>query len=277
MFSARISIFIAVMILHAAASAGINVNFEDLTLPDNESAWSGDYPVDGIGGTGTIRGFSSGPAEFLNFSDGDWAFWEGFSYSNMSDTADGGYQNQFSAYPGSGIDAGDDIYAVGYVGYSLVPTVKFGVPTQVLGAYVTTTTYSALAMLTGNQFAKKFGGPAGLDPDWCRLTVTGWNSAGAISGSVGCLLADYTFPEADLDYVLDRWQYVDLTSLGQVVRIEFSMDSTDSGPYGMNTPAYFAIDGLTLLPEPSSVLLLAGGFLWLRRGRRNSSRRDGFE
>jgi hypothetical protein len=251
-----------------AAAAAASVNFENLSLPDGESAWSGEYPVDGVGGTGATSRFFSGPAAFVNFSDGDWSYWEGFAYSNMSDTVNGAYENQFSAYPGSGIDAGDDIYAVGYAGFSVMPAVEFEGTAEVTGAYFANTTHTALTMLNGNSFAKKFGGAAGLDPDWLRLTITGRDSSGSVSGSVDFLLADYSFGDSDLDYVLDRWQYVDLTGLGKVSKLEFFMASSDSGPHGMNTPAYFAMDGLIVVPEPAGLLLLAAGIPVLQTGGR---------
>jgi hypothetical protein len=60
-----------------------------------------------------------------------------------------------------------------------------------------------------------------------------------------------------------------------VKSLEFGLSSSDSGQYGMNTPAYFAMDHLTLVPEPASlVLLLCAGFvggLW--HSRRSSGRR----
>jgi len=38
------------------------------------------------------------------------------------------------------------------------------------------------------------------------------------------------------------WEWVDLSGLGLVDMIEFSLSSSDTGAYGMNTPAYFFID-----------------------------------
>jgi hypothetical protein len=57
-------------------------------------------------------------------------------------------------------------------------------------------------------------------------------------------LADYRFADNRDDYILDTWQYVDLTSLGMIKSLEFTLSSSDIGEWGMNTPAYFAIDTL---------------------------------
>ena len=49
--------------------------------------------------------------------------------------------------------------------------------------------------------------------------------------------------------------------------IRFTMSSSDNGMFGMNTPAYFAMDNL-VVPEPSSLTLGALAGLTLLRRRR---------
>lgn len=265
--ASRRLMFLGFVLTLAGTSANgvVNVDFEDLSLSGDESSWSGTYPVDGMGGTGEVTTFASRGVAFNNFSDGDWYFWEGFSYSNMSDTTTPGYGNQFSAFPGTGYNAGDDIYAVGFVGFSTIPTVTFAEPTVVAGGYFTNTTYAALAMLNGEPPAKKFGGATENDPDWFLLTITGRDAAGDITGSVPFYLADYRFAENGLDYVVDSWEYVALGSLGMVKSLEFGLSSSDMGDWGMNTPGYFAMDNL-VIPEPGTlVLLVFGGVAVLRR------------
>jgi len=267
MASRRLMILGLVLTLAGTSARGvINVDFEDLSLESGESSWSGTYPVDGTGGTGELTTFTSRGVAFNNFSDGDWYFWEGFAYSNMSDTTTPGYGNQFSAFTGAGYNAGDDIYAVGFAGYSTIPTVTFAEPTIVAGGYFTNTTYAALAMLNGEPPAKKFGGVTGDDPDWFVLTITGRDAAGQVTDSVPLYLADYRFADNNLDYVVDSWEYMELSSLGVVKSLEFSLTSSDVGDLGMNTPAYFAMDNL-VIPEPATLALLVFGSLavWRRR------------
>jgi len=247
------SLTIVLAITIGSVQAELCVDFEDLTLPDSESYWSGNYPS---GGSGELTSFSSRGVSFNNFSDGDYAYWEGFAYSNMSDTTTPGYTNQYSAYPGTGYDGGDDIYAVGYVGDSTVPTVVFAEPTTVLGGYFTNTTYAVLAMLNGQPPAKKFGGPTGDDPDWFLLTITGKDTGGGTTGIVEFYLGDYRFADNSLDYMVDSWEFVNLASLGTVNSLELSLSSSDVGIYGMNTPKYFALDNLVVVPEPATALLL---------------------
>jgi len=259
-----INLIIVLAITGVLAGAEVNVDFEDLSLPDNESSWSGNYPQDGLGGTGELTAFTSRGASFNNFSDGDWHFWEGFAYSNMSDTTTPGYTNQFSAYTSTGYDFGDDIYAIGYVGYSTIPTVTLANSTGIQGGYFTNTTYAVLAMLNGEPPAKKFGGASGDDPDWFVLTIIGKDSQGLVTDTVDFYLADYTFADNNQDYIVDTWEYVDLTSLGAVESLEFTLSSSDVGQWGMNTPGYFAMDNL-IIPEPTTIALLMVGGLLIRR------------
>jgi len=256
------SLVVILLMTGSVSMASTVVNFDDLTLPDNESSWSGNYPIDG---TGEVTSFSSGGVSFNNFSDGDYGSWEGFAYSNFSDVTTPGYGNQFSAYTGTGYNAGDDIYGVGYVPNvdyaTIIPVVTLPSPSSLQGAYFTNTTYTALAMLNSEPPAKKFGGATGDDADWLMLTITGRDGADAVTGVVDFYLADYRSEGNALDYIVDDWMFVNLTALGVVTTVEFGMSSSDTGTYGMNTPSYFAVDNI-VIPEPTSIVLLGlGGFL----------------
>jgi len=116
-------------------------------------------------------------------------------------------------------------------------------------------------MRDGDGFAKKFGGATGSDPDFLRLTITGQDGGGATTGTVDFFLADFRFADAAQDTIVRDWTFVDLSSLGAVASLGFALASTDNGAFGMNTPAYFAMDNLTVaaIPEPSTAWLLAGG------------------
>ena len=69
-----------------------------------------------------------------------------------------------------------------------------------------------------------------------------------------------------LDYVVDSWQYVDLSDLGSVRSLEMTLASSDTSGGYMNTPGYFAMDNL-VVPEPCTLALLAIGALALRKRR----------
>jgi hypothetical protein len=71
--------------------------------------------------------------------------------------------------------------------------------------------------------------------------------------SVEFYLADYRFADNTQDYILKTWQWVDLTSFGNVDSLEFNLSSSDVGSFGMNTPGYFFIDDFTTADVPLSV------------------------
>jgi hypothetical protein len=61
------------------------------------------------------------------------------------------------------------------------------------------------------------------------------------------------YEDPEDDYILKEWEWLDLTSLGLVTSLNFALESSDVGEYGMNTPAYFCIDDFTgALPSFSS-------------------------
>ncbi len=223
---------IAVLTIVSTANADI-ATFEDLSLP-GESYWNG---------SDESGGFTSGSAYFSNNYNSAWGSWDGFSYSNVTDTTTGGTAAQYNAIAGGG-QGNSANYAIGYIGWALPPMVTLNTDDVVDGLYVTNNNYAYYAMLNGDAFSKKFGGESGNDQDWFLLTITGKDVDGVVTGTVDFYLADYRFADNSTDYIENTWQYIDLTSLGAVKSLEFTLSSSDVGDWGMNTPAYFALDTL---------------------------------
>ena len=67
-------------------------------------------------------------------------------------------------------------------------------------------------------------------------------------------LADFRFDDNTLDYIVDQWTTVDLSGLTNAVELQFSLSSSDVGDFGMNTPAYFAVDHVTVSEENANVM-----------------------
>ncbi len=287
-------ILAALLMTFAAVPAAADMaDFDDLPLLPN-SYWTGPDPlgtvVSGPYGPEVHGGFTSGGARFINRFDQTFESWGGFAYSNTTDTATPGFMNQYSAFTGTGAGPGADNYGVAF-GYldtqanmfqpfafdpgnvahlEQLPYLDLPTNMRIESALVTNTTYAALSMLHGDQFGKKFGGATGNDPDFFKLSAYGTDANGVpLPQSVDFYLADYRFADNNDDYLVDTWASWDLSILGDAARIYFNLSSSDSGDYGMNTPAYFAIDNIQLapVPEPSSILLMFAatvGFFWFR-------------
>lgn len=271
--------------LPVAAKPVLTVDFEDYPLPPNSF-------YDGADNAG---GFTSRGAGFNNyFQDfgGGFLYWEGFALSNRTDTTTIGFANQYSAIAGSGAGGSQNFAVVFPNGFTL-PRARVQLPTgaEPLSMQVTNTTYVFYALRDGDDGAGFVSGPMEPPSDHFTVSVRGLDAADNPLGTVQYSLAD--FRPGSGNYVLDDWAAVDLSPLQGlgVTQLEFELTTTDIGPFGPNTPMYFALDNLELLvpagsapgsavlaPEPGTMLLglvsaalLAIGWL----SRRWQARYDG--
>lgn len=105
---------------------------------------------------------------------------------------------------------------------------------------ITNTTYAYWAMLKGTAFSKPF-----TTNDYLAVDI--W---GVDKGKETFYQTVYLAENGD---IVDSWQSIDLTGMGEVQQIYFTMRSSDSGEWGMNTPAYFALGALQVVyPGTSS-------------------------
>jgi hypothetical protein len=245
-------------------------DFENLPLAAN-SFYNGD-PGGLMPGQTHDGSFITGGARFNNLfavdPDFGFSFWNGWAYSNTTDTTTPGFGNQYSAFAGSG-SGGSAKYGIGFMS-APAPVIELPPDAVPVSLDITNTTYAALSMLSGDAFAKRFGDdPATIGvvetsfPDYFKLTIGGRSSTGQPVGTpIDLYLADYRFANDVDDFVLDTWQTIDLTSLAGAATLTFALESTDVGQFGMNTPGYFAVDNLVLnvVPEPSGLafIIVAG-------------------
>lgn len=260
--------------LAAEAHAAV-ITFDELGQGPNVCVINGvarGYYWNGSDGSGS---FASSGASFINsYSYGTWSGWA-YSNVNYTDTSAPDYTHQYAAVTGSGV-GGDGNYALGFGCSSCIelfggvlPTITVPDGMKVESASFTNTTYTAASMLHGDGFTKKF-----TSSDWLKLTITGEDALGASVGTVDFYLAQK-------GSVVTSWESVDLRRLAAARTLEFDLTSSDTGSYGMNTPAYFAMDNLTLsaVPEPSAILLLGSaalGAFWfrIRHGYRHTATVD---
>ncbi|MFM8261932.1 MAG: DUF4465 domain-containing protein [Pirellula sp.] len=246
------------------------IGFEDNSLYSQGS--SGLYYNGDLGNNTTNnQGWKSGGVGFSNSytfdNQNNYGYWSGFSYSRVNAGNVSGFQNQYAAKPGTG-SGGSAHYAIAYNSFVGDSIITFGAQVQVASIDITNTAYAYFSMKEGDQFSKKFGGDSGNDPDFFKLRILGFQGA-TQTAAVDFFLADYRSDNNSQDYVVDQWTRVDLASLGAIDSLKFALLSTDNGQFGMNTPAYFAMDRIefSAVPEPGSVALLSIAALgwWVRK------------
>lgn len=214
---------------------------DDLILESGAQNFS-EYDFDYWNGEDLTGDFTSGEAQFGNtYTPSSWGgSWTGFAYSRKTDVTTSGYLNQYSAITGSGYN-GSENYAVG----NGTPGLKFDQAYYPGEVKITNSTYTHNSMRDGDMFAKQFGGATGDDPDYFFVSIRGYNN-NVYTDSVVFYLANFINADNANDYIVDTWESVDLTPLGQVDSLSFALYSSDNGTYGMNTPAYFCIDDITV-------------------------------
>jgi hypothetical protein len=272
----RHSFVLAAILLTAPLAHAQVIGFEDVSVPTPPAY------VNGSAGPGGFTTFTSGGATFNNYySTAFGEYWAGWSVSRVTDAATPGPGNQYAAYnTPSGTGDNSPTYAVGYVDSftPVTPTITLPPGTKPLSARITNTTYAALIMLNGhdpNGFARQFDT---AHQDYFTLTISGYDALGALLGTVPFTLADYRVPSSvSQPYIVSQWTTVDLTSLGNATSLQFTLASSDSGSFGINTPAYFAMDNLTVAPVPEPGTLVFTGLaaaMLIRRCRRGRERRS---
>lgn len=108
------------------------------------------------------------------------------------------------------------------------------------GAWVTNSVWAYNAMTTD-----KISGTTPFSTgSWFKLKAIGYDARDAQTGTAELYLANYA---SNSDKPLSQWTWFDMSGLSDAVKVEFELSSTDNGDYGMNTPAYFCLDGITLV------------------------------
>lgn len=192
----------------------------------------------GIDEYGTVFGNAYTISSFGDYWSG------GFAISTKNDTTTTGFGNLYSAYSGKGF-LNSAAYAVGQNNAKVYIKQPNAIGTQLnlVSLNVTNTTYAALSIKNGDAFGKKFGGVTGNDPDYFKLSIVGYQNG--IADTVNEYLADYQSADNTKDFIVKNWKEVSLLKIQHSDSLQFILTSSDNGQFGMNTPAFFAIDHLT--------------------------------
>ena len=227
-----ISLLCAAMVSTTSFAQSV-ADFEDLGLAA-ESFWNG---ADGSGS------FTSGDFTFTNnFTDwGEYGTsWDGFAYSTMTATTYASLDDQYNSCVGHGANDSKTFAVVYYNSYAkILPTVarKDRASFEPQACFVTNSAYAYTSMKEGDAYAKKFG-----EEDWFLITATGFLD------DVRVGTAEYYL--AQNGQIADDWGIFDLSGIGTVDRVLFTLSSSDNGEWGMNTPAYFCLDNFN---EPLTI------------------------
>ncbi|HMQ46616.1 MAG TPA: DUF4465 domain-containing protein [Saprospiraceae bacterium] len=235
-------LFLLFSLMPFLIQAQTKADFENIPLANNSF-------LNDAGGTGL---FESGHIALPNDYNADFDFWSGWAISSVTDNETPGFLNQYSAIAGGGAE-GTANYALTYAFDPVVIRLENeAAGGAVEGVYITNSTYAYFSMLEGDGFAKKFGGETGNDPDFFLLQIQKYEDGQLHPETISFYLADYRFENNGADYIVDEWTYIDLSPLGNMDSLSFSLSSSDVGIFGMNTPAYFCLDQLITLDMPSA-------------------------
>ena len=191
-------------------------------------------------GSESSSGFADNGLFFRNDFNAAFQAWTGFALSRKTDSTTAGFGNQFSCRPGIAYEG--QTFGLAYAHSRIFFRKAAGTEGRILRQFrLANNTYAARSMQDGDAFAKKFGGPDGLDPDFFKLKVFNYLN-GNINDSAEFFLADYRQPGLANDYILSGWLQAETGFSQPFDSIGFELSSSDNGSFGMNTPAYFCID-----------------------------------
>ena len=233
------------------------------------------YVDDGSGKAQVWDGCYSGGDDVIDYGifsfshHGENNYWYGFCPSistdvtNYNEAGEAFYAHAWNAITGGGVSVDDsgqptvDPTAPFLVGYWAEYNYYMGDPdTQVIfndgkayeakGMYVTNNCYPYYSFENGDGFARAFN----QEGDSFKLIAIGLDEDyEETDNEVSIELA--SFNNGQLSVITD-WQWMDLSELGEVYGILFTMDSPDKSYGFINTATYFCMDKLTV-KDPDAV------------------------
>lgn len=197
-----------------------------------ETQFEGDYHY----------GYETDNLTFEHFYNEEFGYWGGFALTRKFDTdaANGLFENQYAIYNASASE-GDGALIYYYDSYNEPCDIVLKDATMLTSVRLnlTTYTYASITDEDINSYARTFA-----DGDYLKVVFTAMSADEALD-SVECYVVDYREGKR---FVATNWDIYDLRSLGKgydAVRV--TIETTDVGEYGANTPLYIALDELNFL------------------------------
>ncbi|MBQ4379670.1 MAG: DUF4465 domain-containing protein [Bacteroidaceae bacterium] len=160
---------------------------------------------------------------------GDKQYWGGgIAISNYidADLANGDSDHQLAVTTSNG---SSNFAVVNGTSYMTLKT-----PKVIKSMEIMNTTYALNVIKNGNAYAQALTEPG----TYFEVQVTGYKAKQQT--------ATLKFDLARDGVAVEAWKTVDMTSLNEVDSVVFEFFGSDSGDYGLNTPAYFALDNVVI-------------------------------
>ena len=184
-------------------------------------------------------GFENEVFEFEYFYNEEYAYWGGFALSNVKDTdpANGLFANQYAVFNDSA--ASGENFLIYYYDSFNEPcdiVLKKPVHLSVVKLNLTTYTYASITNEAINDFARVF-----IDGDYLKVVFTAMKG-NEITGVDECYVVDFRDGKRIMATDWTEYSLVNLGSDYDHVRV--TIETTDIGEWGANTPLYIALDDL---------------------------------
>lgn len=207
----------------------------------------------------------------LNYMNDAYNFWNGgiaiSQWNIRSNPADASsedwwysYLNQCSVYNTASTDGsntgagagGSNTFAVMYgyedfynTAWMSKPYFTFTQAVNVTSMAICNSSYAYGVMKYGNKFGN-VGVAQSLESSkgWFKVIATGYKSDGTTQTAEKylCDYRDSANPKVALQTTWETWDL----GFTDVVKVEFNFEGSDSGTYGLNTPAYLCIDNILI-------------------------------
>ena len=186
-------------------------------------------------------GYENDYLEFEYFYNEEYAYWGGFAQSRVkdADAANGLFANQYAVY-NEAAASGESFLVYYYDSYNEpcdIVVKQQGVSLRDVMLNLTTYTYASITNEAINDFARAF-----VDGDYLKVVFTGMRGNEA-TGVVECYVVDYRDGKREMT---TEWTTFSLANLGEGYdRVSVTIETTDVGEWGANTPLYIAMDNLS--------------------------------
>ena len=207
----------------------------DATITSNTVTESFDRAIDGD----YAYGYATEDMIFEYFYNEEYGYWGGFAQSKMFDTdlKNGIYDNQYSAYNAKAA-SGNSFLLYYYDSFNepcdIVCMTSLELRSVKLN--LSTYTYASITDEDINAFARAF-----TDGDYLKVVFTPLAADETpVGDNVECYVVDYRDGKR---FVADNWQEYKL-NLPASARIRVTIETTDVGEWGANTPLYICLDDL---------------------------------